>query len=154
MATLKTHVFVLFVAALFLGGCAQSISTSSVYIDESYLTDEFRNKLVSEVYEKAELLGGECKLINSLRQVHVCNLKSGNPSLQLDIGYNPKNDFSITVTSTYGHLFPPSEQKVTSGYFIGATQKELEEWMRSLVPNVAIIKARRTYLDYDFIQKF
>ncbi|MGJ8584173.1 MAG: hypothetical protein ACSHXD_08785 [Marinosulfonomonas sp.] len=154
MANIKNSLFVLFGAALFLGGCVQLLSTSSVYIDESYLTDEFRNKLVSAVYEKAEQLGGECKLTNSLRQVHVCRFEADNADLTLIVGYNTENDFRITVSSTYGVLFPQSEQKITSGYFIEATQKELEEWMRSLVPNEAIIKARRTYSNYDFIQEF
>ena len=152
--TSRKRLLVLLGAPLFLSACVQSISKSSVVIDETYLTDELRNELIADVYEKAEQLGGECKLINSQRQFHSCTLETKGPSLRLSIGYNPKGIYRISVTSTYGHWIPQSDQKITSGKFIGDTQKELEEWMKSLIPHEAIIRAERTYLDQDFIQKF
>lgn len=151
--TSRRILLVLLGAPLFLSACAQSISTSSVFIDDTYLTDESRNELIADVYEKAEHLGGKCKLISTQRQFHSCSLEPENPSLSLSVGYNPKGNYSIAVTSTYVHWIPPSDQKITSGKFIGDTQKELEEWMKSLIPHEAIIRAVRTYSDHDFIQK-
>lgn len=154
MAASKTKLIVFLGAALFLSACSQSISTSSIIIDGAYLTDQIRKELVREVYKKAEQFGGECRLTNTQRQFHSCSLAPGNPSLRLSIGYNPKGDYRIAVTSTFGHWLPQSDQKITSGKFIGHTQKELEKWMRSLIPNEAIIRAERTYLDHDFTQGF
>ena len=102
-------------------------SFSSVYIDDTYLSDQFRNNLVENVYKKANQLGGECRLLNKQRQYHSCPLETKERAgLRLSIGYNPKGDYSISVKSTYVHWFPQSDQKITSGKFIGDTQKELE----------------------------
>jgi hypothetical protein len=142
-------------AALFLGACVQSISTSAVFIDDTYLTDKFRNELIGEVYEKTEQFGGECELRNIQRQYHSCLLNiPSNPSLRLSVGYNPKGNYRIAVISTFGHWLPQSDQNITSGKFIGSTQKELEVWMRSLIPHDAIIRAERTYLDHETVQTF
>lgn len=141
-------------SALLLGACVQSISTSSVFIDEAYLTDEVRNEIIADVYAKAEQLGGECMLLNQPLQVHYCRFEPKNPSLILSVGYTLRGDYTISVRSNYVHWIPQSESKVTSGRFIGGTQKELEEWMRSIVPDEAIIRAERTYSGYDVIQEF
>lgn len=141
-------------SALLLGACAQSFASSIVVIDEAYLTDEVRNEIVADVYAKAEQLGGECKLLNSQRQVHYCPLQPDNPSLVVGVGYSPRGDYVLYVRSNYVHWIPQSESKVTSGRFIGDTQKELEEWMRSIVPDEAIVRAERKYSGYDVIQEF
>lgn len=154
MAISRIKLLIFLGSAIFLGACAQSFSTSSIFIDDTYLTDEFRNQITAEVYEKAEQLGGKCKLVNTQRQYHSCPLMARGPSLELSVGYNPGGNYRIAVTSTYVHWFPPSDQDVTSGKFIGGTQKDLEKWMRSLVPDEAIIRAERTYLDYGVIQEF
>lgn len=154
MAVSKIRLLLLLGAALFLGACGQSISISSVSIDDAYLTDHLRNELVGEVYRKAEQFGGECKLINTKRQFHSCRLKPGNPSLRLSVGYNPKGDYRIAVTSTFGHWLPQSDQNITSGKFIGDTQKMLEDWMRSLIPHEAITRAERTYIGHEIVHVF
>ncbi|WP_424831654.1 hypothetical protein [Ruegeria sp.] len=140
--------------AVFLGACAQSFATSSVYIKSSYVTLELREELVTKVYEKAILLGGKCKLINAERHYHTCQLAPGNPSLELTVGYNPGGEYRISVKSTYVHWLPQSERKITSGKYVGAQQKSLEKWMRSVVPGDAVDRAERTYLDNDTIQEF
>ena len=73
-------------AALFLSACAQSISVSSVLIDDAYLSDQFRNNLVENVYKKADQLGGECYLRSKQRQYHSCSVETKGPSLRLSIG--------------------------------------------------------------------
>lgn len=154
MAASRTKLLGLLGASLFLGACAQSISTSSVIIDGRLLTDQLRNELVEAVYKKSDDLGWKCSLVNSQRQFHSCSLDSGNPSLRLSVGYSPKGTYRISVVSTYIHWFPQNEQDITSGKFIGNTQINLEEWMRALVPDTAIIRAERTYLDHDTTQRF
>ena len=141
-------------SALLLGACSHSFATSIVVFDEAYLTDEVRNEIVADVYEKTEQLGGECKLLNQLRQLHRCSLPLDNPSLAVGVGYSLEGNYMIFVTSTRSHLFPQSISKITSGKLVGDTQKELEEWMRSIVPDEAIIRAERTYPGSDVILEF
>lgn len=86
--------------------------------------------------------------------MHTCPLGAGNPSLRMSIGYNAKGAFRIAVTSTYGHWLPPNDHEVESGKFIGGTQKNLETWMRAQVPERAIVRAQRTYLDHETIVTF
>jgi len=139
---------------ILVSACTQSISSSSVYVKKSYLTKEFQDELVTRVYDKAAVLGGECKLLNSQREYHICALEPGNPSLKLSIGYNASGDYRISVESTFGHWLPRSEQEITSGKYIGEQQKHLEKWMRSIVPDQAVSRAERSYLDYDTIEAF
>ena len=153
MVIFKLRLPLLLGAALLLGACVQSFASSIVFVDEAYLTDEVRNEIVADVYEKTEQLGGECKLLNPQRQVHRCPLGQDH-GLVVGVGYNLEGGYMITVRSTTAHWIPPSESKVTSGRFVGDTQKELEEWMRSIVPDEAIIRAERSYSGYDVIQEF
>ncbi|MBV1866944.1 MAG: hypothetical protein KUG69_03415 [Marinosulfonomonas sp.] len=155
MAVSKARLFLFLSAALFLGACGQLFSTSAVYIDDALLTDQLRKELIDKVYEKAELLGGECKLLNRQRQYHHCPLKAGDPSfLRLSIGYDPKGSYGIYVDSSVGVWLPKSAQQVTSGKFIGETQKDLESWMRSIVPDEIVIRAERSYSNHDITQSF
>ncbi len=154
MGTPKARLFLTLNMALVVSACAQSISSSYLLIDQAVLTDQLRDDLVAKVYAKAEMLGGECKLLNPPREYHTCTVDSGMPSVRLAIGYTTKGEYGVFVSSTFGHWFPPSEQKVTSGAFIGETQKELERWMRTLVPEEAVIRAERTYVDYDSVHRF
>ena len=154
MAASRTILLSLLGTSLFLGACAQSISTSSVIIDDRILTDQLRKELVEAVYKKSDEFGWKCNLINSQRQFHSCSSESGNPSLRLSVGYNPKGTYRISVVSTYVHWLPQSEQEITSGKFVGNTQRNLEDWMRALVPTAAIIRAERTYLDHETTQRF
>ena len=154
MVISKSRLPLLLGAALLLGACAQSFAFSIVVVDESYLTDEVRNEIVADVYEKTEQLGGECKLLNEQLQVHSCRLGPDHGSLVISPGYNHEGGYLIVVRSTTVHWIPPSESKVTSGRFVGDTQKELEEWMRSIIPDEAIIRAERTYLGSDVVLEF
>lgn len=139
---------------LFLSACVQSISDSSVYIDEAYLSVAFREYLIEKVYEKGAELGMGCKLRDELRELHVCQISGENPSLDLSVGYNRNGSYSISVISTFVHFFPPSRKSVVSGNFIDAEHIDLERWMRGLVPAGAIIKAERNYSGYDVSQSF
>lgn len=140
--------------ALCLSACVQTTTTSHVGISGSYLTSEAREDLVEQVYQKAEQLKGDCRLLSAKRQYHRCFVKSGNPSVELGIGYSTKGNYSISTTSTLSHTVPPSERKVTSGAYLTDLQKELENWMRSLVPEHAIIYTKRAYIGYDVSEKF
>jgi len=137
-----------------LSACAQTITTSHLSISENYLSDAIRRNLVDQVYQKAESLGGECKLLSAKRQYHTCAGQSGNPSFRFGVGYGPKGDYSVSVTSTLGHWVPPSKHAVTSGGYLTKLQKEFEQWMRSLVPENAIVRTTRTYSGYDHKEEF
>ena len=149
----KTKGVVVVSFALFLGACTQTITSSYIQVNDSYLSDLTRESLIDQVYAKAEQLGGECKLLSVERQYHTCSLKPDNPSLQLGIGYTPKGHYTISVTSTLGHWLPPSETNVISGEYLPDTQKDLEIWMLSLLPTEAVIQAMRSYVGYDVTQE-
>ena len=135
--------------------CGQTISDSTVEIHEEFLTDQTRRDLTEAVYTKANQMNGTCKVLNDARQYHTCSFASTeNPALRLTIGYDLKGRYRITVTSTFGHWLPQREKKITSGRFVGDAQRELEAWMRSLVPDEAIVRAERSYVDYETIQEF
>lgn len=141
-------------ALVFLSGCVQTIISSTMLVDESKLSDSRRNALVDQVYQKAESLGGHCKLVNTERQVHVCPLPIGTPVFTLSLGYSPRGPYSISIESTRGHWFPPSEEDVVAGIYLPDLQRDLEAWMRSLVAQDAILSARRSYIGYGTSEQF
>lgn len=154
MAGFKARIFVVMSFVFFLGACVQTMTSSYVLVNDDYLSDRTRENLVEQVYAKAKLFEGECKLISSKRQYHTCSLKPANPSFQLNIGYNRNGDYLISVISTFGQWLPPSEANVVSGEYLSDTQKDLEIWMLSLIPKEAVIQAQRSYIGYDAIQEF
>ena len=74
--------------------------------------------------------------------------------MELSIGYDPKGQYRMSVSSIYVHLLPPSEGAVLSGRYVSDLQKDLEIWMRSLVPSAAIVSAKRSYANYDGTEDF
>lgn len=139
---------------LFLSACTQTMSTSKVIIDKEYLNTRLKEAIVAEVYNKSSQFAGNCKVLSAQRQFHSCLLTQSNPSVRLEVGYYHNGKYVISVTATRVHWFPPREERISSGQLVGEIQKELEEWMRSLVPPEAIVKAERTYVGYEFIQEF
>lgn len=147
-------VSLLLLATLFLSACTISMSDSLVVISEDYLTDQNREELVELVHEKAKSLGGECKLLSPKRQYYRCTSVDKHEGLRMGIGYLPKGQYAIVVSSEQAHAFPPRADSVVSGKFIGDTQKELEVWMRSIVPEDAIVRAERLYIGHDAVHEF
>ncbi len=141
-------------ASAFLASCVQTMISSSLMVDKDYLTEVAREDLVGKVHAKAEELGGACKLINTERQVHICYLATGNPSMQLSIGYTRNGAYMISVVSTRGHWLPPRARDVHAGRYLTDLQHNLEGWMRSLLPPEAIIETTRYYPGYDTRQSF
>lgn len=154
MATSSARGLILALASLLLTACTQTITSSTVRVDESYLSDSRRGELVKRVYEKASDHGGDCKLVSEARQYHVCSLADGNPHVELSVGYNPGGHFIISTSSTLVHWFPPTTKKVTSGAYLPALQRDLEAWMLSLLPKDAILEATRTYVGYGVSREF
>lgn len=154
MVTSKTKLVFGVGVMLFLSACAQTMSTSEVIIDKAYLNTASKEAIIAEVYKKSAQFAGDCKVLSAQRQFHSCLLTQSNPSVRLEVGYYHTGEYAISVTTKLVHWFPPGEEKIESGQLVGKTQKELEKWMLSLVPPEAIVKAERTYVDYDFIQEF
>ncbi|MGL6211945.1 MAG: hypothetical protein ACRC14_19135 [Paracoccaceae bacterium] len=135
---------------LFLQACVQTMISSTVVLEDEYVTAETIKVLVATTYAKASELGGECRLISIERSRHTCNLHTGNPSFQLGVGFNSKGVYVISVESTLVHWLPPSRKRVVSGYYLDNLHKELENWMIELVPRESIVRATRRYNDYDY----
>ena len=141
----------LLTALLALCGCAQTMTTSSVTVDAAYLTEETEAALVAAVYATAEALSGTCKLVNAGRRYHSCSVgeASGNPSLEMNVGYGQNGEYGVSLATVLVHWFPPSKEDVISGAFLSERQKRLEDWMLSLIPEEATVNAVRHYIGYD-----
>lgn len=139
---------------LLLGACTQTIIESSIQVNERYLSDQTRSQLVQAVVAKAEHLGGVCKLVSEERKYYTCSLGSNNPQLNIGLGYNSKSVYTITVTSTRGHWLPAEEGEVLAGKYLTDMQKDLEVWMHSLLPEEAVMSAKRSYVGYNATQDF
>lgn len=148
--------FLLLTALLALGGCAQTMTSSSVTVDAAYLTEETEAALVAAVYAKAEALSGTCKLVNAERVYHSRSVgeSSGNPSFEMKVGYGQNGEYGVSLTTVLVHWFPPAKEDVISGAFLSERHKRLEDWMLSLVPEEATVNAVRHYIGYDHSEEF
>jgi len=139
----------LVLCAVGLSACSQTITNSTIVVDEKFLSDDEKERLVDEVYKKATELGGNCRLVSEQRQYHRCIFNVSGGETSIGVGYNAKQRFLISVSSMISHGIPPADDKVVSGYYLPELHRKLEAWALSLVPPEAAITAERSYVGYD-----
>lgn len=124
--------------------------SSVVIVDENYLTEALRVEAIAQVYEKSQSLGGNCREISVKDSRHICSFGAQNPSLSISIGRNSKGEFLVGVSFTHTHWFPPSRDDVLADKYVSPQQKELEIWLKEIIPSFAVDKAVRVYGSYGF----
>lgn len=139
-------------ALLILCGCTQTITTSSIRTSLQFASSEMRKSLVEKVYGKTSQLGGHCSLINKERDFHRCALPFENPLIEISVGISAKGVYLISVESTFSTWLPVNKERLFSGEYLPDVQKELENWMISLVPSVNILSAERYFPGFDYSQ--
>lgn len=149
MAISKRNIAPTLLAVLLVTGCTQTISNTTFEVNSVNLTDFFRTKIVNSLYSKALELGGQCKLVNTERDLHRCQISEQNPSVSLTAGFNTQGSYTLSISSTYGHWIPPKREDVISGKFLGDIHIDLENWIKILIPSVAIVERERVYMGYE-----
>lgn len=136
-----------------LSACSQTITTSAVVIDKTFVTQDFKDWVHSEALGKVAQLGGSCKIMNIEREYYSCSV-SRDDAIDLGFGFTTKGDYAILLSSTVAHLWPPSDASVIAGKHVPSLQIELEEWIVDTIPDEAIVRRTRSIADYVYRESF
>ena len=140
---------------LFISGCQQTMMGSLIIIKREFVTEEFRSDLVGRIYSEILGLDGSCSLISREREFHNCRVVIDGQMYIFALGFTPKGSYLISLEHTHAHLFPASRQKVLSGRYIPNNYKIFETWIKSLIPDDAVLEMYRRYIGYeDFKEPF
>lgn len=134
-------------ACVLLVGCATSLTSALVVIKPSYMTKEIEDSLMESLKEKANALDAHCSLANESKPKRRCYTQGENPSILIVFGYAPSGNFVMSAKSTRTHFIPPTDEDVKSGKFVTQRFRDLEDWMRNLVPQDQILETHKSYVD-------
>ena len=122
-------------------------------IDKTFVTQDFKDWVHSEALDKVAQLGGSCKILNIEREYYSCSV-SRDDAIDLGFGFTTNGDYTILLSSTVAHLWPPSDESVVAGKHVPSLQIELEEWIVETIPDEAIVRRTRSIVDYDYQKSF